>query len=305
MLFMALAIAAFGYSNSSFAQDTVFLNTGRPIRGKISVSTPDQIQVGDKTIPIQDVKKISFSGAPRELGRAKASMETGQYNDAWDQLQKITETPTGMILQEYQYVEAFVMGKLALQGGSVSVQKAGGQIGSFLQRNPTSFRVYPLTELYGQLLVSINKIELAEAEFQKLSNSACELNDVNAQQYKTMAKCQSAKALALQGQVEEAQAIIEKIIKDENPDDKRLFAYCYNALGVCHMKSKKPIEAELAFLHTDLLFSTEPDAHAEALFHLYRLWSDRQLTDRANRAREVLSSNYANSFWKLKLDNGG
>ena len=340
-IILALVIAFGLGATNGYAQDTVFLNTGRPVRGKISNSTPDEIRVGDQTIPIQDIKNVSFSGAPRELGRAVGDMDNGQYNDALAQLQKITELPTGMALQEYNYIDAFVAGKLALQGGSVSIKEAGGKIGTFLNQNPNSFRAYPLIELYGELYVAVNQIEKAEAEFEKLANSSLPdyqlrglfslgqaqlltgkhrkakssfetlqghpLNDVNAQQYKAMAKVQAAKASALldKESVAEAKATIEKIIKEENPDNKQLFAYCYNALGVCRLQENDSKGAALAFLHTDLLFSTEREAHAEALYNLNKLWTAMEETDRANRARQTLNSNYANSFWKLKLTNGG
>lgn len=340
-MIIVLGIAAFGFGNqNSCAQDTVFLNTGRPVRGKIANSSPNELQVGSETVAIQDIKKISLSGAPRELGRAKDDIESGQYDDAWAELQKITETPTGMVLQEYKYAESFLKGKLALQGGSVSTEEALRNIGQFLQQYPNSFRHYPLVELYGELLVASNEIAKAENAFQKLSGSALPdyqlrglfslgqtqlltgkfpeaqatfgelqnhpLNDVVAQQYKTMAKCQAAKAMALspQGDVEQAQGLIEKIIKEENPDNKELFAYCYNALGVCNFKNGDIKGASLAFLHTDLLFSTEPDAHAESLYYLNKLWLKMEQTDRANRARQILSANYGNSYWKIKLDTG-
>ena len=66
-MIIALGIAAFGFGNqNSCAQDTVFLNTGRPVRGKIAKSSPNELQVGSETVAIQDIKKISLSGAPRE-----------------------------------------------------------------------------------------------------------------------------------------------------------------------------------------------------------------------------------------------
>ena len=337
----ALAIAAFGFGNeTSFGQDTVFLNSGRPIRGKVANSTPDAIQVGTETVSIQDIKKISLAGEPRELGRAKNDMDSGQYEDAWAELQKITETQTGMVLQEQQYIEGFLMGKLSLQGGSVSTADARAKINQYLQKYPNSFRAYPLTELYGELLVATNELAQAEVAFQKLSTASItdyqiknlfnlgqtqlllekfaaarttfetlqnhKLNDVNAQNYKTLARCLAAKAdvLSPQGQAEPAQAVIEKIIKNENPDNTQLFAHCYNALGICHLKNNDDKGAALAFLHTDLLFSTEADAHAEALYHLNKLWSKMEQNDRANRSRQILNANYGNSIWKSKMDTG-
>ena len=338
---LALVIAAFGFANeNSFGQDSVFLIGGRPIRGKIANSTPDTIQVGTETVSIQDFKKISLAGEPSELKYARIDIDQGKYNDAWEKLQKITETQTGMVLQEQQYVESFLMGKLSLQGGSISTADARTKINQYLQKYPNSFRVYPLTELHGELLVAANELAQAEAAFQQLSSAKVanyqiknlfnlgqtqllldkfaaakttfeilqnhELNDVNAQNYKTLARCQAAKAYVLspQGQAEPAQAVIEKIIKNENPDNTQLFAHCYNALGICHLKNNDDKGAALAFLHTDLLFSTEADAHAEALYHLNKLWSKMEQNDRANRSRQILNANYGNSIWKSKMDTG-
>ena len=267
-------------------------------------------------------------------------MDSGQYDDAWAELQKITETQTGIVLQEQQYIESFLMGKLSLQGGSVSTADARSKIGQYLQKYPNSFRVYPLTELHGELLVAANELAQAEAAFEQLSSASItdyqiknlfnlgqtqlllekftaaratfetlqnhKLNDINAQNYKTLARCQAAKAYVLspEGQIEPAQAVIEKIIKNENPDNSQLFAHCYNALGICHLKNNDDKGAALAFLHTDLLFSTEADAHAEALYHLNKLWSKMEQNDRANRARQILNANYGNSIWKSKMDAG-
>lgn len=321
------------------AQDTVFLNTGRPLRGAVKNSNPEELLVGSKTVSAQDVKKVNFSGAPRELGRAKEDMLNGRYTDAWAELEKIDPVPTDpMVLQEYEYARSVTMGKIALMGGQISTREAGAKIGAFVRKYPDSFRIYPVLDIYGQLLVGINRIDLAEAEFRKLAASnwpefqlkglfdlgqaqllmekypeatasfnkleSHSLNDAVAQQYKLLAKCQNAKSMAMQGKPDQAKAALEQIILNQDHQNKQLFARCYNALGTCYLQKDEPLEAAMAFLHTDLLYSGDTDAHAEALYQLAQIWPQLEDTDRANRARQLLSGSYSSSFWKLKLDKG-
>lgn len=320
-------------------KDTVFLNSGSPVRGVIKSSAPEEIVIDNKTIPARDVKKVTFAAAPRELKRAKEDLVNGQFANAWANLQKIAKPPKQpLVLQEYEYVKAYTMGKLALTGGQISTRDAGSAIGSFVAKYPKSFRTYPVLDLYGKLLVNINRVDLAAVEFQKLADSSWpeyqlkglfdlgqsqllmekfadagenfakleshEMNNAIAQQYKLLAKCQKAKSAALQGNADDAIATVEQIIKTQSEDNTQLFALCYNTLGICRLQKNETRAAAIAFLHTDLLFSTEPDAHAEALYQLAKIWPDLEETDRANRARQTLSANYANSFWKSKLDAG-
>ena len=131
------------------------------------------------------------------------------------------------------------------------------------------------------------------------------MNNAVAQQFKLLAKCQKAKSAAMQGNVDDAISTIEQIINTEDHEaHTQLFALCYNTLGICSLQKKELQRAAYWFLHTDLLYSMEPDAHAEALYNLAKIWPVLEETDRANRARQTLSANYANSFWKSKLDSG-
>jgi hypothetical protein len=63
------------------------------------------------------------------------------------------------------------------------------------------------------------------------------------------------------------------------------------------MKTGKTQDAILAFLHTDLLFFTDAETHAEALYNLSKLWGDVGKSDRAVRARGMLTERYAGSRW--------
>jgi hypothetical protein len=80
-----------------------------------------------------------------------------------------------------------------------------------------------------------------------------------------------------------------------------LFGRAYNALGRSHLLAKRDKDARLAYLHVDLLFYGNPEVHAEALYHLSKLWDGANRAERAVTARNLLTTRYAGSPWaKLK-----
>ena len=95
---------------------------------------------------------------------------------------------------------------------------------------------------------------------------------------------------------------IEEVIPDADPEQKELQARAYNALGNCYEKARKTKDALLAFLHVDVLYSTVPEAHAEALSHLVPLWKAVGQEARAREAKQTLQEKYANSKWAKGVD---
>ena len=71
---------------------------------------------------------------------------------------------------------------------------------------------------------------------------------------------------------------IEKVIVENDSERPRaLFARAYNALGHALSHAAGQTEAALdAYLHTDLLFYRDAENHAEALYHLAKLWADSE-----------------------------
>jgi tetratricopeptide (TPR) repeat protein len=99
------------------------------------------------------------------------------------------------------------------------------------------------------------------------------------------------------GDPEQGIALLEELILDNDPRDEELFGRAYNALGRCYMKLDKTTDALLAFLHTDVVFTSEPDVHAEALYHLGQLWSQVNQSERSLRARSLLNDRYSGTRW--------
>ena len=124
-----------------------------------------------------------------------------------------------------------------------------------------------------------------------------EQNTPEAVKQKNQANVGKAVCLAETGKLDEAVTLLQDLINKNDPQDTTLFARIYNALGRCYMKQNKPKDAVLALLHTDALFYSDADAHAESLYYLSKLWSEINKSDRAVAARNMLRERYAGSVW--------
>jgi TolA-binding protein len=103
--------------------------------------------------------------------------------------------------------------------------------------------------------------------------------------------------LAETGSVKEGIDMLQDVIAKADPEEAELHALAYNALGHCYLKSDQTKDALLAFLHVDVIYNSSPEAHAEALFHLDRLWKAVGKEDRARQSRDLLKQRYPNSRW--------
>ena len=304
------------------------------VSGKISGFTPNGVTIDGNEVPAADIKKVVFTREPSEIERARGQMDSRRYADSIAELDKITGSLSKDAQMEVEFIRAFSSAQISLRGGAITPKVAAGQVKKFITDYGNSFHLVPAIDQFAKLAFAAGLPQVAEAEFQKLQNSnwpeyqlkgyfqAGEMqillnklpdakasfeailqigaNDDLTQTYKLLAKCELARVAGLQGDAN-AQKAIEKIIKDENPDDKKLFAHLYNALGSIHEKAGRFKEAARAYLHTELLFASEPEAHAEALYHLALLWPKLDKTDRANRARDTIKSRYRNSYWAGQL----
>lgn len=311
------------------------------VRGKVVETTAFKVVVEDngnrRDVPAAKINKIVFSGEPRTLGRATDHFDNQRWDDCLDALSKLEDVPDSRFIQQkIAFMRAYASAAKALRGDqNTSVSSAQEQLGEFIKSNSTSYQLVVAIDLYGQLLMANGEMAAALKEFNKLTKSrwdryvtrghffegeiyihqqnydaarqsyqalkAMEASDPETRKFQLLADCQLAKINAMQGNPEQGIETLLRIIRDENPDDTRLFAIAYNALGTCYQNSGQIKKACRAFLHTELLFSSEADAHAEALYHLSQIWPQLKETDRANRAREMLTTRYRNTIWASKL----
>ncbi len=321
------------------AQDAVYKlrEDGRAskVNGRITEVTANGVTINNAEVPASLIQKVTYGKEPLGVGRARDSMEDGQFGDALEELNKIKVNVDPNIKQEIDFIRAFSTAQISLRGGGITPQNAGREVGKFIKTHANSFHITPAKDQFARLAFAVGRPDLAENEFKKLQGSswleyklkghfhagqmqillnklpeaeasfkaiaAVQSNDDLSQTYKLLAACELARIAGLNGNPDQAQKQLEKIIKEENSDNKKLFAHLYNALGGVHEKAGRLKEASHAYLHTELLYASESEAHAEAAYRLALLWPKLEETDRANRARNLLKERYRNSYWASKL----
>jgi tetratricopeptide (TPR) repeat protein len=195
--------------------------------------------------------------------------------------------------QSYHFYEAAeVLGDLAMASGKwADAAKYYGPISNA----PWPDYQMRANNAIGRALSGEKKFDEALDKFKAVIGS--DLATPEATRQKNLANVGKAVCLAETGKAEEAVAALQDLINKNDPQDAVLFARAYNALGRCYIKLNKPKDAVLALLHTDVLFYNDADAHAEALYHLSKLWTDINKSDRAVAARSTLRERYAGSIW--------
>lgn len=335
-----LMVASLFAPAETLAQDAIyqFKSTGgtSKISGKITDVSPEGATVGGNQIAAAEIKRLYFSKEPSEVNRAREHMEAGRFSDAIDELDKIDASKiSGKVKPEVGFIRAFSNSQISQRGGNVTPQIAGKEVGDFIAANGNSIHLYPAIEQLGKLLFAFGRPERAADEFEKLSQCSwpeyrlkglfqlgksqfeagnmedalaayeaillIDSNDDLSQTYKQLAKCEKARLAGMQGDIESGLNAINGLIGTENSDNKLLFAHLYNALGSLYEKSGQLKDARTAYLHTELLFATESEPHAEALYRLAKIWLELDETDRANLARNTLKTRYRNSYWAGKL----
>lgn len=310
------------------------------VRGKIEQISPLDVTVAtdsgtEKKIPANQIVRIVFEDQPTLLTRSRERFLDGRFADCLDELSKLKDDPSGQKWEpESDYLRAAVSAKLSLSGGDVTAQDAGQQINQFLRAHPESYLKFPAMEQFGKLLFAFGRMKNASQSFEQLSQSGwpiyqligpywqgmsereqgnldkaarlfaqtaeAETNEEDAETWKLMAACQVARCQGESGSVDAAIGSLEKIVKEQNPDNARLFATAFNSLGSVYLKQNRLKEARTEFLKTELLYPTATYEHAEAMYHLTKIWAQLNENDRAIRTRETLKNLYPNLWWATR-----
>jgi len=302
--------------------------------GRIEEISPLSVTFDGAKIPVWEISKLAAKGEPSEVEKARDRIDAARYDEAMELLDKVKLGVNPITDAEVAWYKAVAMSEMAFSGGSYSAVDAGSEVQKFLKANPKSHHYVPATDLMGRLAMADGKLDFAAKQFGTLTKStwpkyvarghfysgealmrakkypqaaaafdkviAIPANDDISQRYKRLAQCQKAKVSAMTGDPAASITQLEAIIKQENPDDKELFAYAYNALGSCYLKGNDLAEAEEKFLFTHLLFDTESGPHAEAVYQLANIWTTQKQTDRASEARQILKSRYRNTWWSAQ-----
>ncbi|MFN3193400.1 MAG: tetratricopeptide repeat protein [Aureliella sp.] len=333
-----LASISFG-ATPSFAADKVYPKNGVPASGQIKALSWTKATINvrgkDQTFDMADVSKVAFDGEPRELERARDQFVNGQYDQALEEIKKVDKGGISrkLITQDIDFYRWYCEGKMALSGNGDRNAAING-LRSIASANRTTHHLLDIAEMLGQLHMSIGKpkeaatffgvllrapddttkaigtyrlglVELADdktAEARKRLSSLASAASSSPE----MKRLQNLARVALSvcdqrdGKTEEALKRLDTLVAATDSTDQELYARINNAKGACYLAQNKPTEALFHYLQTDLLFFSEAEAHAEALYHLSDLWKRYGNPSKAADARQRLSNQYASSAWASK-----
>ncbi|HEY2412693.1 MAG TPA: tetratricopeptide repeat protein [Pirellulaceae bacterium] len=299
-------------------------------RDKVTVDT----SVNARPIDVNEITRITFRDEPSDLNAGRMQVIQKNYNQALIDFKKIDvqKIERAYIRQDLEFYKALCLCKLALSDGG-DKKAASAAMYAFVSKAPQSYHFYEAAELLGDVaMASGNYADAAKyygpsglgaapwADYQIRANNASgraligekqfdqalekfqavvgsDLSTPEAVRQKNLAQAGRAVCLSETAKIDEAISLIQDTINKNDQQDSVLFARLYNALGGCYLKQNKPKEAVMAFLHTDMLFHADADAHAEALYYLSKLWPEVNKSDRAIAARNTLRERYAGSVW--------
>jgi hypothetical protein len=319
------------FSPAQAQLDRIYPVTGSAVTGTVVDVLRDGIVVktGSTNRPfrIDEISKVTFEGDPPQLTRGRDFAVNGEYQSAVDQLKQLD---IGSISREYVAADAAFylvasQARLALAGQSDKETAVNG-LRSFASKFSNNWHFFEAAELlgdlatasgdfagaakfYGALSLSKSPIIKTRASYLAAVSSLRQGNAAEALsgfekvlaekmdsaaglRLQTLARAGLAVAQAQSGKGKEALEEVNKLIADLSPDDSELAAKIYNARGAANMAINDPEAALLDYLHTHLLYSSVPDAHAEALAQLVKLWPQVNKPERAAEARQELQSKY-------------
>lgn len=291
----------------------------------------------DKEIPANQILRISYDQEPGDLSSIRRDLAEKDYRRALDDLNKIDlkKVDREVVRQEIEFGRAMCMARLAMaEGGDKAAAETA--LKEFASRNKDSYHFYTAAELAGDLAASagnysdaakyytaVANVEWEEVRIrgsvalgrmlaaqgkhaealEKFESVIKEAKSGDAEPVKQLAVVGKAQSLAETGKSAEAISLLadpKGVIATSDAKDTRLMARAFNALGNAYLKEGKKKDAVLAFLRTELLFFQEPDAHAEALYHLSKLFQEINKSERAAEAAAKLKQQYAGSVWASK-----
>jgi tetratricopeptide (TPR) repeat protein len=306
-------------------------DSNSPETGTVIQTTRDSItfKIGanSKNYLPGEVRKILFQGDPAELTRGRQFALDNQYEEALAELKKINigGLPRDVIKAEAQFFIVWCEAKLALEGRGDKKTAITAAL-DFAKNNQDSWHFYEVAKLLGDLALAIKNhaqalkyygslrnapsaetkiesvyltglVQLAQGngkeamvEFDKVAGVA--VANTRVARMQTLAKAGKAVALAKQGDGEAGLKLVDSLIAELNPTDVEMAARIYNAQGASYEALDDREGAIIAYLHTHLMFSSQPDAHAESLVRLVELWPKVGKPERAAEARQELQQRY-------------
>ena len=318
-----------------FAVDQVTRRSDRvTFPGEITAMTLESVTITlsngqTQIVAVSDIFSVRFDMEPVLLAQAQSNERSGALDVALEKFQTVKKEYAGddkRVIANVDFLIARTMVKQAL-ADPARVPDAVVAIKKFCEEHKTHFRYFEARLLesslatgeeaqallkevqaspvkgyqlqagvqLGHVLLAGNDAAGAFSAFQQvIEQSAGDPASSTAQFDGLLGKaaCQQK-----QGQIDEAIATLDGVIGQASESESQTLAQAWVLKGDCFRAKNMPKDALMAYLHVDVLYPSEPAAHAEALYHLVTLWAPAGHQDRSDEAMAKLSTKYPNSPW--------
>jgi tetratricopeptide (TPR) repeat protein len=311
--------------------DVIRRVSGAFVAGTITKMTSIAVTVitpGGKveTIPVTEIDEIHFRDEPAALERARHDLDRGAIENAMTTLAEIDQAghPRLEVQADLQFYRALGQSKLALIKGEC-ITTSIASLSDFVAKWPENYHWFEATKTLGDLSARAGLYDDARryyAELEKpplpgfrdrarvvvgrqlmaagrFSDAVTQFDEVLAEGERVLnhlrvaASLGKAESLALGGKPDDGIAIARQIIDRGDPEDASIMAPAYLTLGHCYgIKPDSTKDALFAYLHIDVLYSSQPAEHAAALRRIVRLWRQLGHDDRADEAEQTLKARY-------------
>lgn len=293
-----------------------------------------------EVVPVSNIRAVRFDQEPSLLVQAQSNERSGALDAALEKYKQVKSELGGAdrrIATEVDFLIARTMVKQAL--ADPALQPAAKEtISEFRTSAPTNFRYFEACLLEASMAAATGDAATAQSLLQEVQSSPVKGFQLQAGvqlgrlllQNGNVAEAQAAfdqviqqstgdpssvsalfdgmlgKALCLQQQGDLAAAIagFDEVISKASESDTRVLAEAWNRKGDCLRQQNEAKAALMAYLHVDVLYSSEPAEHAQALFRLSQLWGPAGHPDRAEDAAARLTEKYPNSSWNQQRQGG-
>lgn len=301
---------------------------------QVKVKTPKEDTIA---VSANDIASIAWTGESADCNVARSDENGGRYQKAIDGYQKAlqsSKSPSAFLKADLEFGIARASAKMALTDPA-RLDDAVKKLEDFRKSHGDHYRFYDAVNFLGQLYAAQKDFVKARVAFDTLGkapwkdyqmmakNAAGRLAlaenklDEAAAEYESVVTMQpdgaaeeslrqeavlgKARVLIVQKKFDDALKLLDEVIAKAPAADARVNAEAFLRQGDCLREQGNDKDALLAYLHVDVLFSSEKALHAEALYRLASLWDKVGNKGRAEEARDRLKSDYENSDWAKQL----